>query len=576
MNILGLAAPFGHDAAAALMVDGKVVAAAEEERFTRKKHADSQLPIHAIQYCLKEAGLTPKDIDRVAFPWSIDSLRAKRWEYFLRTIRTKPSRAYKKFFRNQREFSSRKAFVYEALSSCGFDVANTPVDWVEHHLAHMASSLYFSGMKEASVMSIDAGGEISSTVLGTVYEGAMTKVKEIVAPDSLGDFYSTITDYLGFNRGDGEYKVMGMAPYGDASKVNFDHIIWWDERRGTFHCHDDYVWVTRDKRPRLDKVYSKKMVAEFGPERQGDALSEPYIHLAAATQNKLERITVELIERYLKKDLERHGNLCFAGGCALNVALNRILLELPYVKQLWVQPAAHDAGTALGAAAYSAHQHGQKIQPMTHTYLGPEFDAEAIEDVVVKSGFQYTQEKDICKTVAKLLEDEKVVGWFQGRMEWGPRALGNRSILGNPTVRGTADKINAIIKFREQWRPFCPSILKEKGKEILGSDHPAPYMTIAFKATDKWKDKIPEVVHVDGTCRPQLVDKDINPRYYTLIEHFYKATGVPVLINTSLNRRGEPMVCSPEDAIKMFDGCGLKYMAIGDYLLTKEAMGVTT
>ena len=571
MKILGIAAPFGHDMAAALLVDGKLIAAAEEERFTRKKHADGQLPVNAINFCLAAAGLKPGDIDCVAHPWSLEALRARRWEYFRRCFFSRPSRAFKKTFRNNREYASQKRFIAESLGRCGFDLGKVKVEWVEHHIAHAASSFYFSGMERAAVLSIDAGGEITSTMIGTAGRSSgIIKVKEIVAPDSLGDFYATLTDYLGFDRGDGEYKVMGMAPFGDPSRVDFDHIVSWDPRKKSYRCNDDYIWVKRSQRFRVDKVYSRRMVKELGPERVGDGLSEPYIHYAAATQKKLEEITLKLIDSYLRPELERSGNLCFAGGCALNVAMNRILLGHPLIKNLWVQPAANDSGTSLGAAAWVAARSGDKIETMQHAYYGPEFSDNEIELSLKSSGYPFSRQADICGSAASLLHKGHIVGWFQGRMEWGPRALGNRSILGNPTVKGTADRINEIIKFRETWRPFCPSILKEHAAAILGSNHPAPFMTIAFKAVPGWKERIPEVVHVDGTLRPQVVDKATNPRFHRLIEGFYRLSGVPVVINTSLNRRGEPMICGPADALLMFRESGLQIMALGDFIVSKK------
>ncbi|HOW43015.1 MAG TPA: carbamoyltransferase C-terminal domain-containing protein [Candidatus Omnitrophota bacterium] len=570
MKILGLAAPFGHDHSAAILVDGKVIAGAEEERFTRKKHADGQMPVNAVKFCLDAAGLKPSDIDCVAFPWSFHALRDHRVEYLLRTMFTRPSRAFKKFFRNRRELRGEIKHIFGTLEQCGFDPLKVKLEWVEHHLAHAASAFYFSGMERAAVMSIDAGGELASTLLGTAAGKDIRKLKEILAPDSLGDFYATMTDYLGFERGDGEYKVMGMAPFGDPVKSDLSRLIRWDAARKTYHCSDAYVWVQRSKRFRVDKVYSRRMVREFGPERTGDGLSEPYIHIAAATQKSLEDITLRLIEAYLKPELEMHGNLCFAGGVALNVAMNRILLEQPYIKHLWVQPASGDAGGSLGAAAYAGVRLGERIAPMRHAYLGPEFAAWEIEQALSTCGYEYHLEKNICLKAATLLQQGEIVGWFQGRMEWGPRALGNRSILGNPTIRGTADRINEIIKFRENWRPFCPSLLKEFAPDILQSNHPAPFMTIAFKAALKWKERIPEVVHVDGTCRPQIVEKETNPRFYQLIQDFHRLSGVPVVINTSLNRRGEPMICSPRDALLMFKESGLDYLAMGDYLVSKK------
>ncbi|MFA5038996.1 MAG: carbamoyltransferase C-terminal domain-containing protein [Candidatus Omnitrophota bacterium] len=569
MKILGLAAPFGHDASAALLIDGKLVAAVEEERFSRKKHAKDQCPAESVRYCLKVAGLTPEDIDAVAFPWNVAALREKRLEYFFRIFPSNPSRAWKKFFRNRQEYRGQACFIEKTLASSGFGGLRPKIHWIEHHMAHAASSFFLSGFREAAVLSIDGGGEIVSTMIGTGQGQSIRKIKEIIAPDSLGNFYSTMTEYLGFEREDGEYKVMGMAPFGDAWKANLDHILWWDDQRKTYRCHDEYVWVPRSKRARLDKVYARKMVDEFGPERQGDELNVPYIHIAASTQKKLEDMTIKLLETYLSGELKKHGQVCFAGGCALNVSLNRVLLKHPLVKRLWVQPASHDAGGSLGAAVYVAAQNGERIEPMEHAYYGPEYSPSEIEAVLRSSGFAFEKSGDICEKASSLLAEGKIVGWFQGRMEWGPRALGNRSILGNPKVRGTNDRINAIIKFREKWRPFCPSILKEHAAEILGTDHPSPFMTLAFEVAHEWRERIPEAVHIDGTCRPQIVEERLNPRYYRLIKLFQQKAGVPVVINTSLNRRGEAMVCSPQDAILMFKESGLEYLAIGDYLVKK-------
>lgn len=570
MKVLGLAGPFSHDPSAALLIDGKVVAAVEEERFIRNKHAKDHCPVECVKYCLKTAGVKPSDIDAIAFPWSLKALRDKRLEYFFRIFPTNPSRAWKKFFRNEQECREQAGFIEKTLSLSGFGDVRPRIHWIEHHLAHAASSFFLSGFWESAVLSIDGGGEITSTLIGSGLGHSIRKIKEIIAPDSLGNFYSTLTEYLGFEREDGEYKVMGMAPYGDAWKAKLDHILWWDDKRKTYHCNDDYVWVPRSKRQRVDKVYSRKMVDEFGPARQGDELNVPYIHIAAATQKKLEDMTVKLLETYLQDELKKHGNLCFAGGCALNVSLNRVLLKHPLVKRLWVQPASHDAGGSLGAAVHVAAQNGDRIEPMEHVYLGPEYSAQEIEHVLKGSGFAFAKSEDICETVSSLLNEGKIVGWFQGRMEWGPRALGNRSILGNPKIRGTNDRINAIIKFRESWRPFCPSILKEYAEDILGTSHPSPFMTFAFQVSPQWKERIPEAVHVDNTCRPQIVEERLNPRYYKLIERFLQKSGVPVVINTSLNRRGEAMVCSPEDALLMFKESGLEYMAIGDFLLRKS------
>ena len=254
------------------------------------------------------------------------------------------------------------------------------------------------------------------------------------------------------------------------------------------------------------------------------------------------------------------------------MSLNRKLIDHPNVSELWVQPAAHDAGTALGAASYIAAQKGVALEPMQHPYLGPEFDDADIVAALEKFAIPNQRCDDIVETTAQLLAEGNAVAWFQGRMEYGPRALGNRSILGHPAHPGMSDDINGRIKFREKWRPFCPSILKESAAEIIGTDHDSPFMTFSFTVTPEWREKIKEAVHVDNTCRPQLVTEQLNPRYFKLLKSFEKRTGLPVLLNTSLNRRGEPMVCSPEDAIAMFFGCGLEYLVLGDRLISKQGL----
>ena len=570
MKILGVGPSMTHDPAAALVIDGRIVAAAEEERFIREKHAPDKLPLNAIRFCLDYAKITPADIDFIAFAWSPEAHYKFRFPYLRRKFIHSPDRAVKTILKTRTICRDKLNIIKQICRNLDIDFAPEKIKLVEHHLAHAASCYYFSGFNNAAIMSIDGSGEFTATFLGKSNNEKIERIKEIIVPDSLGLFYATMTEYLGFKSNDGEYKVMGMAPYGNATKINFDHIIFWDEKRKTYRCHDNYVWVKRHLRLRPDKMYSRKMVEEFGPPRSGDDLSEPYIHIAAKTQKAFEEIILRLINGYLSEQLALCGNLCFAGGCALNVSLNRQLLNHPLIKHLWVQPAANDTGTSLGAAVYVAASFGERIKPMEDVYLGPEFSSQEIKGAISESGFEFCFEKDIAQVVAGLLDAGEIVAWFQGRMEWGPRALGNRSILGNPTIKGTADRINEVIKFREKWRPFCPSILKEFASEILGSNHPAPFMTLSFKVNPQWRTRIPEVVHIDGSCRPQVVEERINPKYYQLIRYFYQKSGVPVVINTSLNRRGEPMACSPDDAMDIFKGSGLRYLAIGDFLVWKR------
>jgi len=391
--------------------------------------------------------------------------------------------------------------------------------------------------------------------------------KEFIYPDSLGFFYSTITEYLGFKANNGEYKVMGMAPYGDPSKIDYSKLIEYDGR--AYRVNNEYVWPRKSDRYLKKSIFSKKMVSEWGPPREGDGLEEPYIHIAAATQKLFEDVTISLMETYLGGELKRHKTLCFAGGCALNVSLNRKLLQHPLVGRLFVQPASHDSGGALGAACYAAAGMGEKIRPMKHAYYGPSYTNNEIKGLLDKYRIKYTYHEDITSVAARLLAEGKIVAWFQGAMEYGPRALGNRSILAHPSVPGIADEINGRIKFREKWRPFCPSILAEYQKEIINTEHPAQYMTFSFNVNPDWRDRMKEAVHVDGTARPQAVDRDSNPRYYELLKKFHGMTGIPVVINTSLNRRGEPMVCSPQDALDMFYGSGLEYLVMENCLVVK-------
>ena len=569
MIILGIATPFSHDPSAALIIDGKIAALCDEERLIREKHAMEKLPVNAIKFCLKKAGIRPEDVEAVAYPWSIQAYQDKKWEFFRRCWRKRPAHAYKTITRTRSRCKGKIEKLNRTLVEAGINPSRVKTHFVEHHLAHASSAYHLSGFKDAAILSIDGAGEFTSTLFAEGGDGQIRKIKEIIYPDSLGMFYATITEYLGFETNDGEYKVMGMAAYGDPEKIDFSKIVKLDKH--SFTIDDLYVYARRSKRYRPDKVYSRRLVEDWGPPRAGEGLSEPYIHIAARTQKTLEDVTITLMETYLTDSLKRcGGKLCFAGGCALNVKLNKIIIEHPLVKELFVQPAAHDSGTSLGAATYAAVLSGDKLQPMRHVYYGPSFSNNQIKNVLERFKIKYKESSDITEDVANILSDGRIVAWFQGAMEFGPRALGNRSILAHPSKQGIADEINERIKFRENWRPFCPSILPEYANEILGTKHPSPFMTFSFIVEDKWIPIIPEVVHVDKSVRPQIVDPKTNPLFHKLLTKFHKLTDLPVLINTSLNRRGEPIVSSPEDAINMFYNCGLEYLAMGDFLVGKK------
>jgi carbamoyltransferase len=566
MIVLGIGINW-HDSSAALLADGEVVAAAEQERFSRRKHAHGELPIEAARFCLEAAGLPPSQVDLVAYPWSLEALRASRWAYVRRTWRRLPRKALRMALGRQRRERRRRERLHETLRALDLP-PEVEIAYVEHHLAHASSAYHFSGFDEAAVLTLDGMGEVASCVFAVGARGRLRKLAEIQKPDSLGLFYAAMTDYLGFEVNDGEYKVMGMAPYGDPRRADLSGLV--EVRDGDLRLDLDCVWSPRDRRV-PGRKFGRRLVERLGPARDSEAADEPYVHLAAATQALFEESALALVEHHLGESLARARRLCFAGGCSLNVALNGRLIAHPLVDELYVPPGAGDSGVALGAASYAAARRGERIAPLRHAYLGPAFGSEAIARELSALRVPFVRVEDPAREAARLLADGEVVAWFQGAMEWGPRALGHRSILGHPGRPGTADAINERIKYRERWRPFCPSILEEHAPDLLGSKHPSPYMTYAFRVTPGWRERVPEVVHVDGTVRPQLVSRAASPLFHRLLCEFHARTGLPCVLNTSLNRRGEPLACTPRDALAVFQGSGLEHLFLEDLYVTKRA-----
>jgi carbamoyltransferase len=577
MNILGLSGAVGHDASAALFVDGELVAAAEEERFLRDKHAKGRFPLHSSRFCLEFAGLQPDDIDIVAFPYSpISLLSPARWHYARRHWYA-PDRALQAIFNGNRRYRRNVRGVMAMLGELGVNPDTIRFRAVEHHLAHASSAYHLSGYREkTAILGIDGKGEYATTFFGYGENGRIHKLKEFYDPDSLGGLYGALTDYLGFEMLDGEFKVMGMAPYGDPGKHDLSRLIRYDRRGFSINTRlANVIGLRRYKEHGKGYYFSPQLVEWLGPMRHGDAIDDPYVDYAASIQRLLEEVSLGLIDYYLGDLLKETGKLCFAGGVALNVKLNQRIIAMPAVKELFVQPAASDAGTAIGAASYIASELGEPLHKMEHAYLGPSYTTAqclaACKAHVQQPAFEVLDNAPA--RAAELLAAGNPVAWFQGRMEFGPRALGNRSILGDPGTAAIADRINEQIKYRERWRPFCPSMLDTVAAEILQTDHPSPFMTFTFDVAESWKARIPEVVHEDGTARAQVVTRDTNPRYYTLIEELEKRTGNAVVLNTSLNRRGEPMVCSPDDALNMFYGSDLEYLIMEDVLVSKRSTG---
>ncbi|MGI9328213.1 MAG: carbamoyltransferase family protein [Pseudomonadales bacterium] len=576
MIILGLSGALGHDASAALLIDGNIVAAAEEERFIRDKHAKNRMPLESARFCLNDAGVDPRQVDLVAFPYApIPITRPDRWHY-ARRYWYAPDRSLDALLNGNRRFRRNRQRVLEAGRAIGIDWQHAEFVPVEHHLAHASSAYHLSGFKEkTAILGVDGKGEYATTFFGYGENGQIHKLKEFFDPDSLSGVYGAITEYLGFEMLDGEYKVMGMAPYGDPQRYDRSRLIA-PSGKGFAVATDlvNTVGLRRHKDKGTGYYFSDKLIDWLGPKREGDIADEPYIHYAAAMQQLFEDWCLRLLDTYLGETLKETGRLAFAGGGALNVKLNQRIVDLPYVQELYVQPASGDSGTALGAATYVAKQRGETLGAMTHVYLGPQYCNERCLESIEgrREPLEYRKIDDVPATTAKILADGNPVAWFQGRMEFGPRALGARSILGCPNSPGIADRINEQIKFRERWRPFCPSVIDTQAADIIQTEHPAPFMTITFSVAPQWKERIPEVVHEDGTARVQIVSADQNPRYYALLQQMQERTGNGVVLNTSLNRRGEPMVCSPDDALNMFFGSDLEYLMMEDYLVTKPGV----
>ena len=573
LTILGLSGALGHDASAALLLDGEIVAAVEEERLLRDKHARGQMPLESARWCLEQAGLSPGDVDIVSIPMAPVSLMSPaRWHYAGRYWYA-PDRALDALFNGNRRYRRYLGQVRQMLQQLGFRPAQVQVDSIEHHLAHAASCYAFSGFDDkTAIMGIDGKGEYATTFFGYGEQGQIHRIAECYDPDSLGGLYGALTQYLGFDMLDGEYKVMGMAPYGDPERIDLSRLVQF--KGGRLRVNTRYanvVGLRRYKEASKGYYFSPRLVDWLGPRRTDDAADEPYIHYAAAVQDVFERISLAMMDYYLGDILRDTGKLAFAGGGALNVKLNQKIIARPEVRELFVQPAAGDAGTALGAAAVSSQQRGVPVAPMRHAYHGPGYTTDQVLAACRADPRQpqLRQMADVPGEVAALLAAGHPVAWFQGRMEFGPRALGARSILGCPSIPGMADRINAQIKYRERWRPFCPSMTEEAGAQMFATAHPAPFMTFTFEVSPGWRERVPEVVHADGTARPQFVGPQDHPRYFALLQAMEKLTGNAVLLNTSLNRRGEAMVCSPEDALEMFFGSDLQYLVMEDVLCTK-------
>ncbi len=593
MHILGLSA-FYHDSAAALVSDGRIVAAAQEERFSRRKH-DARFPRSAIEYCLAAGGIAARDLDQVVF-------YDKPFLKFERLLETYLAFAPRGFasFRTALPVWLRQKLFLKSLLRRELQHFDSDVPWLEkllfseHHLSHAASAFYPSPFEAAAVLTLDAAGEWATTSLAVGSGTRLEVQREIHFPHSLGLLYSAFTYYLGFKVNSGEYKVMGLAPYGVPRYASLIHEQLIEVKPdGSFHLNlvfFDYCTGLRMTNRRFDVLFG-------GPPRLPDEpLTQRHRDLAASVQAVIEEVVLKMT-RALAKETGLD-NLCLAGGVALNCVANGKILRDGAFKALWVQPAAGDAGGALGAALCAYHGfHGASRSPcvgldrMNGSYLGPEFRQEEIEAALSRLGAQFIvlSDADLITRCAQDLAAGRALGWVQGRMEFGPRALGNRSILADPRSPTMQRTLNLKVKFRESFRPFAPAVLAEDARDWFDLETASPYMLLVadvsaphrlpispeqnalegFERLQVARSKIPAVTHVDNSARVQTVHRETNPRFHQLLTEFKQLTGCPVLVNTSFNVRGEPVVCSPEDAYRCFMGSEIDTLAVGNCLLTK-------
>lgn len=571
---LGLSGALGHDAAAALFVDGNLVAAVEEERLVRRKHAKDFMPSDAAKFCIRSAKIKPRDINIVAVSYApISLLSPARWHY-ARRYWYAPDRSLDALFNGNRRYRRYLHEVKKLLDELKIPWHKVRFVPVQHQLAHASSAYHMSGFTEkTAILTIDMKGEYASMFLGYGENGHIHKIKEFYDPDSLAAMYGAITDYLGFDMINGDAKVMGMSTYGDPEKYDLSPLIRFDGKKFSV---DTSLIATVGLRRYKDKsrghFFSNKLVKMLGPRRAGELFQDPYVHYAASIQKLYEEAAVALVSYYLTDILKETGKLAFAGTGALNVKLNQRLAALPMVKELFVPPAAGDAGTAIGAAAYTLSKQNVPITGHQNAFLGPRYTTErcvrACERHREKPLFEVLENPTV--KAAQLLQEGHLLGWFQSRMEFGSRALGNRCILANPLRSDSVEELNKRVKFREKWRTFSPSIIDTLAGEVLCSEHPADYMTMSFDVTEKWQAMLPGLVYQDGTSRAHVVRRESNPRFYRLLKEFEHLSGYGIVLNTSLNRPGEAMVCSPEDALSLFFGSDLEYLIMQDVLVTKR------
>ncbi len=575
MITLGLAGAIGHDPAAALIVDGELVAAMEEERVLRRRHAKNEQPYHAARTCLRIAGIRPSQVDQVAIPFAPISLFSRaRWHYAYRHWYA-PDRSLDGLFNGNRRYRRYLKDLSGLLEKLHIPMSSIKLIPVEHQLAHASSCYHVNEPAEkTAIFCNDSKGEYASIFLGYGHNGKIVKIKRFYNPDSLCGMYAALTDYLGFEILDGEFRVMGIAPFGDPDKYDLSSLASCNGK--DFRVNNRLigtVGLRRYKAKSKGHYFSKKLVDMLGPRRVGHLEDDPYVHYAAAIQKLYEDIAEKMVRHYLGDILAETGRLAVAGTGSMNIRLNQRLNHMPEVKELIVHPGCSDSGTAIGAATYAARQQSETpLKPVKHFFLGPKFSRLDYIDACKRHRDkpQWEELSNPHERGAQLLAAGELLGWYRGRMEFGPRALGHRCILANPAQEGVVEKINTLVKFRERWRTFSPSILASAAPELLEEEYRDQYMCVNEAVSKTYQDRYPSATYIDGCTRAQIVDPDSNADFHKLLVEFEKLTGHPMLINTTLSRPGEALACTPEHAVDVFMGTDLNYLILEDILVTKR------
>lgn len=577
MDILGINA-YHADASAALIRDGRVIAAVEEERFNRIKHS-AGFPSDAVRYCLRQGGVDIRKIDTIVIASKpIEHVR----EEILQILSGRP--AYSRQIKKRLEAVAKFRDVRRILASeFGHRIEDIPpLREIPHHLAHVASAYYQSGFAglegETALLSVDGFGDFCSTLLATGTGKEIEVLDEVLFPHSIGILYTMVTQFCGFNKYGDEGKVMGLAAYGEPIYVErlrqiidlpIDGLFSLDPNYFTHPVYGiDMIW--EGSVPLVEDIFSERMIKTFGPPRHRySEVSVRERDLAASVQLITEEAVLHVLQR-LKEQVPSK-RLCYAGGVALNCLANGRVLQQSGFEDIYLASAPSDAGTAIGCALVVAAEDQPDLkldQRVEASRFGPSYTPEEIEAALAGSGLHYYRSKDVAEEVAGLLADGNIVGWFNGRMEFGPRALGGRSILADPRTVEMRNTVNSRVKFREEFRPFAGSILEEKQQEFFPDSPSSPFMLYALKVAEDKKDKVPAIVHHDGTCRIQTVKKSVSPDFYNLISAFHEKTGIPLVLNTSFNEN-EPIVCNPEDAISVFNHTHMDVLVIDDFVVKR-------